>query len=68
MMNCQQATQLISQAQERQLSLSEKVSLKVHLMMCSGCKNFSLQIPFLSQAMKAYAKGMDETSSDDLKK
>jgi len=68
MMNCQRATQLISQAQERPLSLSEKISLKVHLLMCSGCKNFSLQIPFLSQAMKAYAKGMDETSSDDLKK
>jgi len=67
-MNCQRATQLISQAQERPLSLSEKISLKVHLLMCSGCKNFSLQIPFLSQAMKAYAKGMDETSSDDLKK
>jgi len=32
----------------------------VHVMMCSGCKNFSLQVPFLSQAMKAYAKGFDE--------
>lgn len=60
MMNCQQATRLISESQDRALSLSEKMALKVHVMMCAGCKNFSLQIPFLSQAMKAYAKGVDE--------
>lgn len=60
MMNCQQATRLISESQDRALSLSEKMSLKMHVLMCAGCKNFSLQIPFLSQAMKAYAKGFDE--------
>ena len=68
MMNCQQATRLISESQERALSLSEKVSLKVHLMVCSGCKNFSLQVPFLSQSMKAYAKGFDEKTQEDAKK
>lgn len=59
-MNCQQATRLISESQDRALSLPEKLSLKMHVLMCAGCKNFSLQIPFLSQAMKAYAKGVDE--------
>ncbi|MDO9145766.1 MAG: zf-HC2 domain-containing protein [Rhodoferax sp.] len=59
-MNCQQATRLISESQDCTLSLSEKMALKMHVMMCAGCKNFSLQIPFLSQAMKAYAKGLDE--------
>lgn len=60
MMNCKQATRLISESQDRALSLSEKMALKMHVLMCTGCKNFSLQIPFLSQAMKAYAKGLDE--------
>ncbi|MDD5028731.1 MAG: zf-HC2 domain-containing protein [Rhodoferax sp.] len=64
-MNCQQATRLISESQEHDLSWSKKVALKMHLMMCSGCKNFSLQIPFLSQAMKAYAKGFDERDDED---
>jgi predicted anti-sigma-YlaC factor YlaD len=68
MMNCQQATRLISESQDRALPLSQSVSLKVHLMMCSGCKNFSLQVPFLSQAMKAYAKGLDEAGVDEVKK
>jgi hypothetical protein len=60
MMNCRQATRLISESQDRPLSLPERMTLKMHVMMCTGCKNFSLQIPFLSQAMKAYAKGWDE--------
>lgn len=60
MMNCKQATQLISESQDRALSLPEKLALRVHVMMCAGCKNFSLQVPFLSKAMKAYAKGFDE--------
>ncbi len=55
MMNCQQATKLISASQEQSLSLPEKISLKLHVMMCAGCKNFSLHVPFLSKAMKAYA-------------
>jgi len=68
MMNCQQATRLISDSQEHELPWSKKMSLKVHLMMCSGCKNFSLQIPFLSQTMKAYAKGFDEAQDEPVKK
>lgn len=64
MMNCQQATKLISESQERALSLPEKMSLKLHAMMCSGCRNFSLQVPFLSKAMKAYARGQDEEVKD----
>jgi len=60
MMNCQQATRLISESQDRSLSLAEKMSLKVHVMICTGCKNFSLQVPFLSKAMKAYANREDD--------
>lgn len=63
MMNCQQATRLVSEAQERPLSLPETMALKLHLMVCSGCKNFSLQVPFLSQAMKAYGQGGEEEST-----
>jgi hypothetical protein len=56
MLNCKEVTQLISESQERKLPLLEKIPLKFHLMMCLGCKNFSKQVPFLSQAMRAFAK------------
>lgn len=64
MMNCQQATRLISESQERVLSLPEKMTLKIHLMMCSGCKNFSQQVPFIRQAMRAYANGKNEQTKE----
>jgi len=63
MMNCQQATRLMSEAQERPLRLREKVALKLHLLICTGCKNFSTQIPWLSQLMKAHAQGQDQQAS-----
>lgn len=62
MMNCWQATKLISESQERALSVTEKLQLKVHVMMCSGCNNFRLQVPFLRKAMKAYANHEDDAA------
>ncbi len=50
----------MSEAQESKLSVVEKMSLNLHLMMCDGCKNFSLQVPFLRKAMKAYSERLDE--------
>lgn len=64
MLNCRSTTRLVSEAQERRLTVRENVGLKVHLMMCSGCRNFSQQIPFLRQAMRAFAQGRDERSRE----
>lgn len=60
MLNCREVTRLVSESQERKLSVVEKMSLNLHLMMCDGCKNFSLQVPFLRKAMKAYSERLDE--------
>lgn len=56
MLNCREATERISQAQDRKLSLLESVPLRLHLMMCSGCRNFSQQMPFLRDAMRAFRR------------
>lgn len=59
MLNCREATRLMSEQQERALGAREKLELQVHLMLCKGCKNFSLQMPFLRQAMRAYSQRLD---------
>lgn len=59
MLNCREATRLMSEQQERSLGTREKLELQVHLMLCKGCKNFSLQMPFLRQAMRAYSQRLD---------
>lgn len=57
MLNCREVTQLFSEAQERKLGLKEKLSLQVHTMMCSGCRNFGSQMQILRQIARTYAKG-----------
>lgn len=60
MLNCQQVTRLLSESQERTLTLRERMSLKVHVMMCSGCRNFGNQMLTLRQFARAYASGQDD--------
>lgn len=62
MMNCKQATALLSQRQERPLTQVERLSLRFHLMMCSGCRNFSRQMESLRAMSRGYAKGGASTT------
>ncbi len=50
MMNCKQATQLMSQELDRQLRWHERLALKLHVMMCDGCTNFRKQMVFIRRA------------------
>ena len=60
MLNCQGATRLLSEAQEQKLGLQERMALQMHLVMCSGCRNFGKQMHTLRQITRAYVQGADE--------
>lgn len=66
-MNCEQATLLLSESQDRQLGASERTLLRMHTWICSGCRNFGGQLGFIRQAMKGYAArpGHDMPEEDD---
>ena len=57
MMNCKQATRLLSDAQERKLTLKEKTALTLHTAMCSGCRNFGKQMESLRNFSRGYMRG-----------
>lgn len=63
MMNCISATHLLSESMDRKLTLKEKVSLEVHLMMCSGCRNFGRHMQVIRNVSGAYAKGENEADN-----
>ncbi|HCG77732.1 MULTISPECIES: zf-HC2 domain-containing protein [Thalassolituus] len=44
MLSCEQATRLLSEGQDRTLTFPEKMNLKVHTAMCSGCREFGRQL------------------------
>ncbi len=49
---CEQAAKLSSRAMEQPLTMPERVRLRLHLMMCERCTNFSRQIEFLRRASR----------------
>jgi hypothetical protein len=56
MLNCHDATQLMSQSLERKLTFGERVALKVHLTICGPCRNCAKQLMILRQAARRYAR------------
>ena len=45
---------------DRKLSLAEQIQLRVHLVICSGCRNFSRQIDQLRQISRRHAEHNDD--------
>ena len=64
MLNCAEATRLLSEGQDRELPRGERTVLRVHTWMCSGCHNFGEQLGFLRQATRAYARGEGDQGDD----
>jgi predicted anti-sigma-YlaC factor YlaD len=62
MLKCVEATRMVSESQERELRLLERLSLRVHLMMCTGCRNFERQMPVLRRALRSFAKSDQEAN------
>jgi predicted anti-sigma-YlaC factor YlaD len=54
MITCKEVSELLSQAQDCQLSRGEKFWLNAHLLMCKGCRNFGKQLDFMRAAMRRY--------------
>lgn len=57
MMNCRQATRLMSDARERPLTLTERVALRLHTTLCSACRNFDRQVDLMGHMARVFARG-----------
>jgi len=56
MPTCKQASKLISLSLDRPLSWSEKLQLKLHLLICTACRRFKKQLILLGVALKLRRK------------
>lgn len=66
MLSCKESTYLMSAAQDRPLGFRERLALKLHLMICSGCANYDRQMDFLRAACgRLRAPPGDANKSDD---
>ncbi len=63
MLTCREATQLLSEKQDRILNFKEMSALQFHVLMCSWCRRFGKQMKSLSLLSKQYKK-FDEEQKD----
>lgn len=58
--NCRDVTALVLQGQDRPLRPLERLSLRLHWMVCDGCRRFRRQAGLMNSAMDGWRKYRDE--------
>lgn len=53
-MKCREAHKMVIQAQDRKLSLAERLALSVHLFICAACSNFRKQMDLIRSALRGF--------------
>lgn len=56
MLSCREVTRLVSDSHERRLGLQERMSLRMHLAMCSACSKFEQQMATVREALHRFAE------------
>lgn len=57
---CRQASQLLSDHYERPLSSSEKIRLRLHLLICGMCRNYGSSLAFMHTLMTKLRETEDD--------
>ena len=63
MFKCKQASQLVSRALDKKLSMRERFTLKLHLLMCKHCSRVSQQLNTLNVAISSIGKTIEDDAS-----
>jgi hypothetical protein len=61
MLSCREVTRLVSESLDRELSLRQRVSTKMHLMMCRLCSRYNKQLAGLREAFRLHAMREEDT-------
>lgn len=65
MRTCKQAAALVIAREDRALSLSDNIALRLHLLVCKACPNFENQVLTLRAAMGRWRNCGDEAGPTD---
>ncbi len=63
MLSCKQVADLASRAQDEKIGLGQHLKIKLHLMLCRGCRHYWQQISWLRRATKALLTQHDNVPS-----
>jgi hypothetical protein len=63
MLDCKEASRLVSQSLDRRLDWRERCGLALHLAMCAACRRFARQLRWLRQAWQHFARRVEADES-----
>jgi len=66
MINCREATRLISQSMDVKLPWHRRLAMKVHLLYCVWCRRYAAQLQFLRKAARELPPENLEAASQKL--
>ncbi|ACR32766.1 zf-HC2 domain-containing protein [Burkholderia glumae] len=55
MLTCKETTELISKEADDGLNLRESLDMRLHILMCSACRNYRSNVAFLRRACRSAA-------------
>lgn len=65
MISCQQAGAYISQEQDAELGLRQRIALRLHLLMCKNCRRYQQQLTLIQHISTQYQLCDDEPDSTE---
>lgn len=60
MPNCREVTELVLLAEERPLSLGERLAVRMHLLICKACPRFLKQVQLMRRASERWRHYSEE--------
>ena len=63
MLNCKEISKLVSESLEQKLPLRTRMTVKMHLMMCSMCRTYQKQTLLLREAVRAYGSPQEKPTT-----
>lgn len=64
MLNCHDATALMSKGRDETLTRAERVKVRLHAAMCSGCSSFEQQLIVMGEVARACAQDAQAPDSE----
>jgi len=65
MLSCREASRLLSESQDQRLPWRQRMSLKLHIAMCSGCRSLGRQMDSLRGISRQYRHHPDRPEDGD---
>ena len=62
---CKEVHHLTSEGMDRELSLVERTRMRMHLLVCTACRNFTGQMALLRRAMQNLTPSADGSTGNE---